>query len=149
MVGIPGRTRFERGCVVVSGVIYALTALLFAQIALAQLADHRLIETGTMVQSSIVTVSPGKNTSSGMVVYRLPDGLECRDWAELGPNGAVHPGEPLTVAVDGSCGHPVSTKRRLAPWLYVCLCLGTLLYPPFFMWRSHRRRMAAVAQGQS
>ncbi len=83
----------------------------------------------------------GKSGSAGWIDYRLPDGVACRDWTELAPRGDVHPGEPLTVAVGGTCGHAVSTKKT-AVALGLPARVARLRPPPLFrLWRSHRRTM--------
>nr|WP_172685232.1 hypothetical protein [Methylobacterium oryzae]AGO88429.1 protein of unassigned function [Methylobacterium oryzae CBMB20] len=120
----------------------AALALLLGLIAWAQFEDRHVLDNGTKVESTIETVSPsGKSGSAGWIDYRLPDGVACRDWTELAPRGDVHPGEPLTVAVGGTCGHAVSTKKRLWPWAYLLASLGFALHPLFRLWRSHRRTM--------
>lgn len=143
MLTIPGRTVVQKTSVVICVVAYAFMVLMFAVIANDQFGDRRLLETETKVQGTIVNVSPRKGGTWGTIDYRLPNGAQCHDWTELAPNGVVHPGEPLTVAVGETCGHPVSSKKRLAPWIYVCLCIGGAVHLMYVAWRASRTQVAA------
>ena len=106
----------------------AFYILFVGLIAHSQFEDLWIRKTGTMVQGTIETTHSSKSLASGMVVYSLPDGEVCRDWTELGPNSDVHPGEALVLSVDDMCGHPVSTKKTLWPWAYLCLCVGGIFH---------------------
>lgn len=112
---------------------------LLGLIADSQFEDAHALKTGTMVEGTILTVSPGKNKASGWVDYHLPSGVSCHDWTELAPNGVVHPGETILLAVGSKCGHPVSSKKKLFPWLYLCVFLGSF-WPIYSVWNSRRQK---------
>ncbi|MCJ2075990.1 hypothetical protein MKK68_10020 [Methylobacterium sp. E-016] len=143
MIAIPGRTVVQKVSVVICVVAYAFGILMFAVIASDQFSDQRLLSTGSKVEGTIVTVSPRKNHTWGTIDYRLPNGAYCHDWTELAPNGVVHIGEPLTVAVEQICGHPVSSKKQLTPWISLCLCVGGALHLMYVAWRASRTKDAA------
>jgi hypothetical protein len=143
MIAIPGRTIVQKTTVVVFLAAYAFMVLMFAVIANDQFCERRLIAAGAKVESTIVSVSPRKNHTWGTIDYRLPSGVQCHDWTELAPNGIVQAGEPLDVAVGQTCGHPVSTKKRLTPWIYLGLCIGGVVHFLYVMWKTSRREVAA------
>ena len=139
MIAIPGRTIVQKATVVVFSVAYALMVLLFGVIAHDQFRDGRLLETEAKVKGTIMTIQPRKGGTWGTISYRLPNGPHCNDWTEFAPNGVVRLGDLLTVAVGQTCGHSVSTKKRLLPWVYLCLCVGGVLYPLYVAWETSRR----------
>lgn len=140
---------FIKVLAIVLGIGYVFIVSLFGFIAQSHFQDRRFLKAGTIVQGTIVSVRGGKTMASGTIAYRLPDGIDCLDWTELGPNSEVHPGEQLAVAVSGSCGHPVSTKKRLNPWAYLLMCIGGILYPLFIMARTFLRSKSMPATSQS
>lgn len=117
---------------------YAFMVLLLGLIAHSQFEDLRVRETGTIVQGTIETSHSGKSMASGIVDYRLPTGENCRDYTELGPNSDIHAGEEISLAAGESCGHPVSAKKRLWPWMYLFLCLGSAFHLLFIARRADR-----------
>lgn len=140
MFKILGDTLIEKISTLIACAAYTFLVSFLGFLASSQFEDVRILQMGQIVQGTIVTVREGKSSASGMVAYRLPNGVDCLDWTELGSNSQIRQGEPLAVAVIGPCGHPVSTKARLSPWGYLCLCLGGILYPPFLGWRAFRKK---------
>lgn len=141
---IPGDTYLQKIAVVVACVSYTLMVPFLGLLAYSDFQDAHLFKTGTIVQATILTVSRSKGGSFGWVDYQLPNGAICHDWTKLAPHGVVHPGKPLSLAVDGRCGHPVSTKKNLEPWLYLCLFIGSF-WPLHRLWRLRQNKVTSHA----
>ena len=122
--GIIGEKKFAAGVVYIG---FGILALLMAFLSFISFRDSSIVEHGMSIWAKVLTVQNGKNTASGWVDYRLPNGTACHNWTELAPKGSIRPGEYIIVAVDRTCGHPVSKRNALHPWLYLSATIGIIL----------------------
>lgn len=123
-IGSLGERKFAAGVVYIG---FGILALLMAFLSFISFRESSIIEHGMSIWAKVSTVQNGKNTASGWVDYNLPSGTACHDWTELAPNGSIRPGDYIIVAVDRTCGHPVSKRNSPHPWLYLSATIGIIL----------------------
>ena len=106
---------------------FGTLVLLMGFMSFINFKELRIVDAGPIVRAKISTVQDGKNTASGWIDYNISNGTTCHDWIELAPNGSVRPGDDINVAIDRVCGHSVSTKKPLYPWLFLTMAVGIFI----------------------